>query len=102
MTTEIEEICDENLKETFFMSPDAANRKCFHGFNCSQYCNVLHPLCGNPDTIEVAMAAFYPFFKKGDEKVRIELHFECDDISFILHVTPAPNQSVATCIQRTP
>lgn len=67
VTSEIEEICDEELKETFFISPD--NKKCFHGVNCSQYCNVMHPLCGEPDLIEVAMIAFMPFYKKGDEKV---------------------------------
>lgn len=61
------EICDNDLRETFFESPD--NKKCFHGYNCSQYCNIMHPICGNPEIIEVAMMAFMPFFNKSDEKV---------------------------------
>ncbi|XP_075231882.1 extracellular serine/threonine protein CG31145 [Lycorma delicatula] len=66
MTTEIFDIADGNLLQTFFISP--SNNMCFHG-KCSYYCDTSHAVCGNPDTLEGSFAAFLPSKEFGHRKV---------------------------------
>lgn len=66
MTTEIFDIADGNLLQTFFISP--SNNMCFHG-KCSYYCDTSHAVCGNPDALEGSFAAFLPSKEFGHRKV---------------------------------
>ncbi|GAB0099970.1 extracellular serine/threonine protein CG31145 [Sergentomyia squamirostris] len=66
MTTEIYQVCDDELLKTFFVSP--SNNLCFHG-KCSYYCDTSHAICGNPDTLEGSFAAFLPTHEQAGRKV---------------------------------
>ncbi|RZF37190.1 hypothetical protein LSTR_LSTR016001 [Laodelphax striatellus] len=66
MTTEIFDIADGPLLQTFFVSP--SNNMCFHG-KCSYYCDTSHAVCGSPDTLEGSFAAFLPSREFGNRKV---------------------------------
>ncbi|XP_061740755.1 extracellular serine/threonine protein kinase FAM20C-like [Nerophis ophidion] len=58
ITREIREITtDRKLSRTFFTSP--AGNVCFYG-QCEYYCSSEHPLCGQPDSLEVSLAAMLP------------------------------------------
>uniref|UniRef100_A0AAV2KL82 FAM20 C-terminal domain-containing protein n=1 Tax=Knipowitschia caucasica TaxID=637954 RepID=A0AAV2KL82_KNICA len=58
VTSEIREITtDRKLSRTFFKSP--VGNVCFHG-QCEYYCSTEHPVCGQPHTLEVSLAAFLP------------------------------------------
>ncbi|XP_019732937.1 extracellular serine/threonine protein kinase FAM20C-like [Hippocampus comes] len=58
VTSEIREITtDRKLFRTFFTSP--AGNVCFYG-QCEYYCSTEHPLCGQPHSLEVSLAAMLP------------------------------------------
>ncbi|XP_049602132.1 extracellular serine/threonine protein kinase FAM20C [Syngnathus scovelli] len=58
VTSEIREITtDRKLSRTFFTSP--AGNVCFYG-QCEYYCSTEHPLCGQPHSLEVSLAAMLP------------------------------------------
>lgn len=48
---------DSATKTTFFRSP--GKNVCFYG-NCSNYCEIFFPVCGNPYEIEGAFISFLP------------------------------------------
>lgn len=66
ITSEIYRLAPKQLQTTFFVS--AANNICFHG-TCKYYCDTTHAFCGNPDTIEVSLAAYLPAFEEGQRQV---------------------------------
>ncbi|KAM9784575.1 extracellular serine/threonine protein kinase FAM20C-like isoform 1-T1 [Syngnathus typhle] len=58
VTSEIREITtDRKLSRTFFTSP--AGNVCFYG-QCEYYCSTEHPVCGQPHSLEVSLAAMLP------------------------------------------
>lgn len=57
VTSEIYEIAQGNLTDTFFVSPEPENNLCFYG-TCKQYCDKYHPICANGDLIEVTNYLF--------------------------------------------
>ncbi|XP_034055942.1 extracellular serine/threonine protein kinase FAM20C isoform X2 [Gymnodraco acuticeps] len=58
VTSEIREITtDHRLARTFFTSP--AGNVCFYG-QCEYYCSAEHPVCGQPHSLEVSLAAMLP------------------------------------------
>ncbi|KAM9346131.1 extracellular serine/threonine protein kinase FAM20C-like [Symphorus nematophorus] len=58
VTAEIREITtDRRLSRTFFTSP--VGNVCFYG-QCEYYCSIEHPVCGQPHTLEVSLAAMLP------------------------------------------
>ncbi|XP_055300432.1 extracellular serine/threonine protein CG31145-like isoform X2 [Sitodiplosis mosellana] len=61
VTSEIFEIANRNLTNTFFMSPEPEHNYCFYG-TCKQYCSIHHPVCANGDLIETAFIAYLPFY----------------------------------------
>lgn len=52
MTSEIYEIADENITRTFYISPQPDQNLCFYG-DCTQYCSINHPFCGQKDMLKV-------------------------------------------------
>jgi len=77
ITREIKPLAPEDLHSTIFVSP--AGNICFHGKfykeryfrqylhnmsfftgHCSYYCDTGHAFCGNPDVLEVSLAALLP------------------------------------------
>lgn len=62
VTSELYNLGNSEVRKTFFTSP--ANNKCFYG-NCTYYCSILSPVCGNPDMIEGSLGAYLPEFEEG-------------------------------------
>lgn len=48
------QIGNEELKETFYTSPEPDTNICFTG-NCKIYCDLLHPICAKGNQLEVNM-----------------------------------------------
>ena len=55
MTSEIKNVADLKLVNSFFMSP--VDNVCFHG-DCTHYCDINHAICGKPDMLEGSFATF--------------------------------------------
>lgn len=70
MSSEIFPNADEDLYKTFYVSPD--NNVCMHGA-CEYYCNTHHPICGNPDTLEISIGVHLP---KGEKKMRRKVNLK--------------------------
>lgn len=54
MTSDIYELAQSELKDTFFISPAPDKNQCFYG-NCIQFCNIDHPICGKDGLLEVSL-----------------------------------------------
>ena len=57
VTSEVFELANRNLTNTFFMSPEPEKNRCFYG-TCSQYCSIHHPFCAKGDLIEVNINSY--------------------------------------------
>lgn len=53
LTSEIFNICTNELRSTFFTSLQPYNNLCLTG-TCRRYCDIYHPVCGQNGLIEVS------------------------------------------------
>lgn len=58
ITADIYELTTKSLKDTFFVSPQPDNNRCFFG-HCDSYCDIFHPVCGDKDLLEVRRVITY-------------------------------------------
>lgn len=63
---------DTETKVTFFRSP--SKNVCFFG-NCSNYCEIFFPVCGNPYEIEGAFISFLPELSDSGFTVQVNKEF---------------------------
>lgn len=66
---ELYPLADDNFVQTFYTS--AGGNKCFFG-KCEKYCDTFHPICGNPNIIEVSLASYLPTEKNATRHVSDE------------------------------
>ena len=57
LITDIRNKADDNLRETFYISP--AGNICLTG-SCKYYCDTSHGLCGAPELLPASFSAFLP------------------------------------------
>lgn len=67
ITRDIKRYAEDDFKRTFFTSP--SNNSCFYG-TCKVYCDLFHPVCGEPDLLEGSFAAYIPEFEGSKRKVQ--------------------------------